>query len=105
MKTQKPSLVWLELLGWLHYKKKSCVLHCIPAHLSIEGYECADALAKEARNLAQPSSTIILADANAVTKYRLIYQASRKALITTFDFPRDIYIMTTLAGLRTNERK
>lgn len=59
---------------------------------------------KEARNLAQPSSTITYlispSDANAAVKCRFLNQPSMKPLITYFDFSRDI--MTKLARLRTN---
>ena len=86
-----------NLLDRMHCKGKSCVLQWIPAHVDIEGNECADALAKEARNLHQPLSTITLADANAVARCRLLNQPSKKPLITDFDLPRDI--TTTLARL------
>ncbi|GFS88702.1 hypothetical protein NPIL_164191 [Nephila pilipes] len=37
----------------------------------IEGNECANSLAKEARNLVQSNATNTLADANAVARHRL----------------------------------
>ncbi|GFV68563.1 putative RNA-directed DNA polymerase from transposon X-element [Trichonephila clavipes] len=57
------------LLESLHCKGKSCLLQWIPAHVNIEGNECADSLAKEGRNDDQLCPTITLADANAVAIY------------------------------------
>ncbi|GFV93965.1 RNase H domain-containing protein [Trichonephila clavipes] len=37
------------LLESLHCRGKSCLLQWIPAHVNIEGNECADSLAKEGR--------------------------------------------------------
>ncbi|GFT40101.1 RNase H domain-containing protein [Trichonephila clavipes] len=60
------------LLESLHCRGKSCLLQGIPAHVNIEGNECADSLAKEGRNDDQLCPTITLADANAVANYRLL---------------------------------
>ncbi|GFV25584.1 hypothetical protein TNCV_1983801 [Trichonephila clavipes] len=43
----------------------------IPAHVNIEGNECADSLAKEARDIEHKCTTITLDDANAVAKHRI----------------------------------
>ncbi|GFS78214.1 RNase H domain-containing protein [Trichonephila clavipes] len=60
------------LLESLHCKGKSCLLQWIPAHVNIEGNECADSLAKEGRNDDQLCPTITLADVNVVANYRLL---------------------------------
>ncbi|GFV55910.1 RNase H domain-containing protein [Trichonephila clavipes] len=53
----------ITLLEQLHNKRKSCILQWIPAHVNIEGNECADSLAKEARDIehsAPPSHLMML---------------------------------------------
>ncbi|GFT33095.1 uncharacterized protein K02A2.6 [Trichonephila clavipes] len=54
----------ITLLEQLHSKRKSCILQWIPAHVNIEGNECADSLAKEARDIehisAPPSHLMML---------------------------------------------
>ncbi len=62
----------IVLLERFHSKGKSCVLQWIPAHVNIEGNECADSLAKEARELDQKCIIITLADANAVASHRIM---------------------------------
>ena len=44
------------------------------SHVNIEGNECADSLGKEATDLDQKCTTITLADANVVARYRLMTQ-------------------------------
>ncbi|GFY10853.1 RNase H domain-containing protein [Trichonephila clavipes] len=58
----------ITLLEQLHNKRKSCILQWIPAHVNIEGNECADSLAKEARDIEHKCTTITLDDANAGMK-------------------------------------
>ncbi|XP_042899089.1 uncharacterized protein [Parasteatoda tepidariorum] len=82
---------------------KSCLLQCIPAHVNIEGNECADSLAKEGRGADQPCTTITLADANAVARHRLLPHSVRKPLITDFDCSR--ILTSTITRLRTNHFK
>ncbi|GFX74173.1 hypothetical protein TNCV_2912061 [Trichonephila clavipes] len=41
-------------------------------HINIEGNECADSLAKEARDIEHKCTTITLDDANAVAKHRIM---------------------------------
>ncbi|GFV73581.1 RNA-directed DNA polymerase from mobile element jockey [Trichonephila clavipes] len=48
----------ITLLEQLHNKRKSCILQWIPAHVNIEGNECADSLAKEARDIEHKCTTI-----------------------------------------------
>jgi ribonuclease HI len=91
------------LLEELHGNGKSCLLQWIPAHVNIEGNECADSLAKEGRNADQPCTTITLADANAVAKHRLLPHSFKKPLITDFDCPR--ILTSTITRLRTNHYK
>ncbi|GFT95279.1 RNase H domain-containing protein [Trichonephila clavipes] len=62
----------ITLLEQLHNKRKSCILQWIPAHVNIEGNECADSLAKEARDIEHKCTTITLDDANAVAKHRIM---------------------------------
>ncbi|GFY08261.1 putative DD41D transposase [Trichonephila clavipes] len=67
----------ITLLEQLHSKRKSCILQWIPAHVNIEGNECADiyierereSLAKDARDMDHKCTTITLDDANAVAKH------------------------------------
>ncbi|GFW64365.1 RNase H domain-containing protein [Trichonephila clavipes] len=71
------------LLESLHCKEKSCLWQWIPAHVSIEGNECADSLAKEGRNDDQLCPTITLVDANAVANYRLLpHRYKKKTLLS-----------------------
>lgn len=58
-------------------------------------------MANKAQNLAQSNSAIRIADVNAVAKYRLINQSSRKSLTPDFYFATDI--MSTLARLGKNQ--
>ncbi|GFU88186.1 hypothetical protein TNCV_845791 [Trichonephila clavipes] len=46
----------------LHSKIKSCILQWIPAHVNIQVNECADSLAKEARDIDHKRTTITLDD-------------------------------------------
>ncbi|GFX04593.1 RNase H domain-containing protein [Trichonephila clavipes] len=50
----------ITLLEQMHNKRKSCILQWIPAHVNIEGNECADSLAKEARDIEHKCTTITL---------------------------------------------
>ncbi|GFX61738.1 hypothetical protein TNCV_2591811 [Trichonephila clavipes] len=59
----------MPILEQLHNKRKSCILQWI---LNIEGKECADSLAKEARDIEHKCTTITLDDANAVAKHRIM---------------------------------
>ncbi|GFV35907.1 RNase H domain-containing protein [Trichonephila clavipes] len=87
----------------LHNKRKSCILQWIPAHVNIEGNECADSLAKEARDIEHKCTTITLDDANAVAKHRIMNHTFKKPLVTEFDCPR--IITSTIARLRTEHLK
>ncbi|GFX26601.1 RNase H domain-containing protein [Trichonephila clavipes] len=91
------------LLESLHCKGKSCLLKWIPAHVNIEGNECADSLAKEGRNDDQLCPTITLADANAVANYRLLPHRYKKPLIVDFDCSRNL--TSIIARLRTGHFK
>ncbi|GFU81590.1 ATP-dependent DNA helicase [Trichonephila clavipes] len=93
----------ITLLEQLHNKRKSCILQWIPAHVNIEGNECADSLAKEARDIEHKCSTITLDDANAVAKHRIMNHTFKKPLVTEFDCPR--IITSTIARLRTEHLK
>ncbi|GFX52258.1 RNase H domain-containing protein [Trichonephila clavipes] len=84
-------------------KRKSCILQWIPAHVNIEGNECADSLAKEARDIEHKCTTITLDDANAVAKHRIMNHTFKKPLVTEFDCPR--IITSTIARLRTEHLK
>ncbi|GFW20500.1 RNase H domain-containing protein [Trichonephila clavipes] len=91
------------LLESLHCRGKSCLLQWIPAHVNIEGSECADSLAKEGRNDDQLCPTITLADANAVANYRLLPHRYKKPLIVDFDCSRNL--TSIIARLRTGHFK
>ncbi|GFX71942.1 RNase H domain-containing protein [Trichonephila clavipes] len=103
----------ITLLEQLHSKRKSCNLQWIPAHVSIEGNECADiyiyiyiyiySLAKEARDTDHKLTTITLDDANAVAKHRIMNHTFKKPLVTEFDCPQ--IITSTIARLRTEHLK
>ncbi|GFX57243.1 RNase H domain-containing protein [Trichonephila clavipes] len=93
----------ITLLEQLHNKRKSCILQWIPAHVNIEGNECADSLAKEARDIEHKCTTITLDDANAVAKHRIMNHTFKKPLVTEFDCPR--IITSTIARLRTEHLK
>ncbi|GFT78165.1 RNase H domain-containing protein [Trichonephila clavipes] len=93
----------ITLLEQLHSKRKSCILQWIPAHVNIEGNECADSLAKEARDIEHKCTTITLDDANAVAKHRIMNHTFKKPLVTEFDCPR--IITSTIARLRTEHLK
>ncbi|GFX87601.1 RNase H domain-containing protein [Trichonephila clavipes] len=80
----------ITLLEQLHSKRKSCILQWIPAHVNIEGNECADSLVKEARDIDHKCTTITLDDANAVAKHRIMNHTFKKPLVTEFDCPRII---------------
>ncbi|GFU73790.1 RNase H domain-containing protein [Trichonephila clavipes] len=91
------------LLESLHCRGKSCLLQWIPAHVNIEGNECADSLAKEGRNDDQLCLTITLADANAVANYRLLPHRYKKPFIVDFDCSRNL--TSIIARLRTGHFK
>ncbi|GFW00920.1 reverse transcriptase domain-containing protein [Trichonephila clavipes] len=91
------------LLEQLHNKRKSCILQWIPAHVNIVGTECADSLAKEARDIDHKCTTITLDDANAVAKHRIMNHTFEKTLVMGFDCPR--IITSTIARLRTEHLK
>ncbi|GFT70846.1 RNase H domain-containing protein [Trichonephila clavipes] len=93
----------ITLLEQLHNKRKSCILQWIPAHVNIEVNECADSLAKEARDIEHKCTTITLDDANAVAKHRIMNHTFKKPLVTEFDCPR--IITSTIASLRTEHLK
>ncbi|GFT61608.1 RNase H domain-containing protein [Trichonephila clavipes] len=97
----------ITLLEQLHSKRKSCILQWIPAHVNIEGNECADIyiyrLAKEARDIGHKCTTITLDDANAVAKHRIMNHTFKKPLVTESDCPR--IITSTIARLRTEHLK
>ncbi|GFW85110.1 RNase H domain-containing protein [Trichonephila clavipes] len=93
----------ITLLEQLHNKRKSCILQWIPAHVNIEGNECADSLVKEARDIEHKCTTITLDDANAVAKHRIMNHTFKKSLVTEFDCPR--IITSTIARLRTEHLK
>ncbi|GFV13807.1 RNase H domain-containing protein [Trichonephila clavipes] len=90
----------ITLQEQLHNKRKSCILQWI---LNIEGKECADSLAKEARDIEHKCTTITLDDANAVAKHRIMNHTFKKPLVTEFDCPR--IIPSTIARLRTEHLK
>ena len=71
--------------------------------MNIEGNECADSLAKEDRWAAQPCTAIMLKDANAVAKLRLLPHSFKKPLITDFDCPR--ILTSTIARFRMGHFK
>ncbi|GFW71522.1 RNase H domain-containing protein [Trichonephila clavipes] len=91
------------LLESLHCRWISCLLQWIPAHVNIEGNECADSLTKEGRNDDQLCPTITLADANAVANYRLLPHRYKKPLIVDFDCSRNL--TSIIARLRTGHFK
>ncbi|GFU50534.1 RNase H domain-containing protein [Trichonephila clavipes] len=91
------------LLESLHCRGKSCLLQWIPAHVNIEGNECADSLAKEGRNDDQLCPTITLADANAVANYRLLPHRYKKPIIVDFDCSRNL--TSIIARLKTGHFK
>ncbi|GFT69136.1 RNase H domain-containing protein [Trichonephila clavipes] len=93
----------ITLLKQLHSKRKSCIVQWIPAHVNIESNECADSLAKEARDIDHKCTTITLDDANAVAKHRIMNHTFKKPLVTEFDCPR--IITSTIARLRTEHLK
>ncbi|GFU91524.1 RNA-directed DNA polymerase from mobile element jockey [Trichonephila clavipes] len=93
----------ITLIEQLHSKRKSCILQWIPAHVNFEGNECADSLAKEARDIEHKCTTITLDDANAVAKHRIMNHTFKKPLVTEFDCPR--IITSTMARLRTEHLK
>ncbi|GFY26226.1 RNase H domain-containing protein [Trichonephila clavipes] len=93
----------ITLLEQLRNKRKSCILQWIPAHVNIEGNECADSLAKEARDIEHKCTTITPDDANAVAKHRILNHTFKKPLVTEFDCPR--IITSTIARLRTEHLK
>ncbi|GFT00988.1 RNase H domain-containing protein [Trichonephila clavipes] len=93
----------ITLLEQLHNKRKSCILQWIPAHVNIEGNECADSLVKEARDIEHKCTTITLDDANPVAKHRIMNHTFKKPLVTEFDCPR--IITSTIARLRTEHLK
>ncbi|GFY34829.1 RNase H domain-containing protein [Trichonephila clavipes] len=73
-------------------------------HMStLRGNECADSLAKEARDIEHKCTTITLDDANAVAKHRIMNHTFKKPLVTEFDCPR--IITSTIARLRTEHLK
>ncbi|GFV38150.1 hypothetical protein TNCV_709731 [Trichonephila clavipes] len=65
-------------LGVTGSPEGSCILQWIPAHVNIEGNECADSLAKEARDIEHKCTTITLDDANAVAKHRIMNHTFKK---------------------------
>ncbi|GFT15571.1 RNase H domain-containing protein [Trichonephila clavipes] len=91
------------LLESLHCRGKSSLLQWIPAHVNIEGNECADSLAKEGRNDDQLCPTTTLADANAVANYRLLPHRYKNPLIVDFDCSRNL--TSIIARLRTGHFK
>ncbi|GFV11545.1 RNase H domain-containing protein [Trichonephila clavipes] len=93
----------ITLLEQLHNIRKSCNLQWIPAHVNIEGNECADSLAKEARDIEHKCTTITLHDADAVAKHRIMNHIFKKPLVTEFDCPR--IITSTIARLSTEHLK
>ncbi|GFU89021.1 reverse transcriptase domain-containing protein [Trichonephila clavipes] len=97
----------ITLLEQLHNKRKSCILQWIPAHVNIEGNECADiyiySLAKEARDIEYKCTTITLDDANAVAKHRIMNHTFKKPLVTNLTVPR--IITSIIARLRAEHLK
>ncbi|GFV44274.1 RNase H domain-containing protein [Trichonephila clavipes] len=89
-------------LEQLHNKRKSCILQWIPAHVNIGGNECADSLAKEARDIEHKYTTITPLH-HAVAKHRIMNHTFKKPLVTEFDCPR--IITSTIARLRTEHFK
>ncbi|GFT85864.1 RNase H domain-containing protein [Trichonephila clavipes] len=93
----------LDFYLLVHGRGKSCLLQWIPAHVNIEGNECADSLAKEGRNDDQLCPTITLPDANEVANYRLLPHCHKKPLIVNFDCSRNL--TSIIARLRTGHFK
>ncbi|GFX78672.1 RNase H domain-containing protein [Trichonephila clavipes] len=87
----------------LHFRAKSCLLQWIPAHVNIEGNECADSLAKEGRNDDQLCPTITLADCKCGRKLQTSASSLQKPLIVNFDCSR--YLTSIIARLRTGHFK
>ncbi|GFU14349.1 RNase H domain-containing protein [Trichonephila clavipes] len=98
-----PELSYSSQMNSCTTKRKSCILQWITAHVNIEGNECADSLAKEARDIEHKCTTITLDDANAVAKHRIMNHTFKKPLVTEFDCPR--IITSTIARLRTEHLK
>ncbi|GFW71446.1 RNase H domain-containing protein [Trichonephila clavipes] len=88
----------VAFLEQLHNKRKSCTLQWIPAHVNTEGNECADGLAKEARDIEHKCTAITLGDAGAVARHRIMNHTFGEPLVAEFDCPR--VVASTVVGLR-----
>ncbi|XP_055928755.1 uncharacterized protein LOC129959884 [Argiope bruennichi] len=91
-----------EINTLLHLLNIPCTLQWIPAHVEIEGNECADALAKEACNEDQPR-VVTCTDANTAARRRIYNQHLSKATIPDLNCPRNL--SSTIARRRTGHFK
>ncbi|GFU66078.1 hypothetical protein TNCV_4480241, partial [Trichonephila clavipes] len=77
-------------------------LNPMPASYLVEN-ECADSLAKEARDQGKPCTVITFGDGNTLARSRLSPYSFKKPLITDFNSTR--ITASIIARLRTHHQK